>query len=115
MSQHEYERKILDDLLSRTIMAERFVPEPSDTLHQNGHIWHHAHTEKKRLDRQSGTEEQAQYRIQYRRCIVFVLEAAASLKRALPDGLELQSRLRGIRETIIDAIRALEKFEFARR
>jgi hypothetical protein len=118
MSQHEYERKMLDDLLSRTIMAERFDPDPLETVHlesQIGHIWYQAYTEKKRLDSQSGTEKESQDRLQYRRCIVFVSEDAARLKRALPGGLALQARLREIRFAIKDAISTIDNLKFARR
>jgi hypothetical protein len=84
MSQHEHERKILDDLLSRTIKAvhlELLI----------GYIWHSAYMEKKRLDRQSQTEAQSQGRLLYRASIVFASDDAASLKRALPDGPSLQA------------------------
>lgn len=118
MSQHEHERKILDDLLSRTIEAEKVSLDPSQAVHLElliGHIWHSAYTEKKRLDRQSRTEAQSQGRLLYRGSIVFASEDAASLKRALPDGLALQARLREIRETIKDAIRAIQNLQSARR
>jgi hypothetical protein len=118
MSQQKDERKILDDLLSKTIEAEKIVLDPSKTRHIElliGRIWHNAHIEKKRLDRQSGADEQSKNRLQYRGCIVFVSEDAASLRRALPDGLPLQARLREIRERIKDGIFAIRNPEHPRR
>ena len=118
MSQHEHERKILDDLLSRTIEAEKFALDPSQAAYLElliGHIWHSAYMEKKRLDSQNRTEAQSQGRLLYRGSIVFASEDAASLKRVLPDGLALQAKLRRIRETIKDAIRAIQNLENARR
>jgi hypothetical protein len=118
MRQHEHERKILDDLLSRTIEAEKFDFGPLETVHlelQLGYIWYHAYTERNRLDLESGTEKQSQHRLQYRSCILFVSEDAAMLKRALPGGLALHARLRKIRETIKDAIRSIENLKSGRR
>jgi hypothetical protein len=118
MSQREHERKILDDLLIRTIEAEKFALDPSQAVHLElliGHIWHNAYMEKKRLDRQNRTEVQSQGRLLYRGSIVFASEDAASLKRALPDVLALQAKLREIRETIKDAIRGIQNLESARR
>ena len=77
--------------LSRTIEAEKFALDPSKVVHLElliGHIWHSAYIEKKRLDRQGRTEAQSQGRLLYRGSIVFATEDAASLKRALPAGLE---------------------------
>jgi hypothetical protein len=118
ISQHAHERKILEDLLSRTIEAEKIALDPSQAAHLVlliGQVWHNAYMEKKRLDHQSRTETQSQGRLLYRGSIVFASEAAASLKRALPDGLALQARLHDIRETIKDAIRAIQNLDFARR
>ena len=118
MSQHEHERKTLDHLLSRTIEAEKFSLDPSKAVHLElliGHIWHNAYMEKKRLDRQGRTEAQSQGRLLYRGSIVSATENAASLKRALPNVLALQAKLREIRETIKDAIRAIQNLESDRR
>ena len=118
MSQHEHERKMLDDLLSKTIEAEKCLLGPSKAVHLEsiiGLIWHNAHIEKKKLDRRSGAEKQSQVHLQYRGCITFVSGEAANLRRALPDEPALQERLREIRETIKDAIFAIRNPEYPRR